>query len=64
MAYRVKAPLVIVRDESGAQQYFYAGAVLPDGLDKEHVKQLADEKLLVQADESDKGEEKSSRGKR
>lgn len=50
MGYQVTAPLVIVPDETGAQRYFYKDAVLPSGLDRDRVKQLAKEGMLEQVE--------------
>ena len=50
---QVTAPLVIVRDEAGAQHYFYEGAILPAGLDGDHVKQLLDGELVSKVDQAD-----------
>jgi len=44
--YVVTAPLVIVPDERGSQQYFYYGAAIPQGLDADRVKQLFEEGML------------------
>lgn len=64
MGYKVISPLVIVRDPAGRMHHFYADAVLPEGLDPEHLKQLKadgmilDEKAAAKAeatpDEDDK----------
>jgi hypothetical protein len=43
---QVTAPCVVVKDESGAQRMFLAGAVLPAGLDGDHVKQLLDQGMV------------------
>jgi hypothetical protein len=43
----VAAACVIVKDTEGHQQYLYAGALVPDGLDKDDVKRLTDEGFLV-----------------
>ena len=48
----VTAPVVVVRDESGAQHYFYEGAVLPAGLDGDHVKLLLDDGLVGEVEAS------------
>lgn len=45
-AYRVTAPLVIVRDETGASHHVYQGGLLPDSADKDHVQQLVDGELV------------------
>lgn len=57
MGLKVIAPLVIVSDGEGRMYHYYQDAVLPDeGLDKDHVKQLVadgmvlDEKAAAKAD--------------
>lgn len=47
MAVTVVKSLAIIKDTAGRQQYFYQGAVLPQGLDPADVKRLADEGYLV-----------------
>lgn len=50
MIYEVTKPLVVVRDEVGAQHMFYEGATFSsEGLDKDHVKMLVDEDFIVKA---------------
>lgn len=46
MGYQVTSALVIVPDTTGHFHHFYEGTVLPDGLDKDRVKQLAEEGML------------------
>lgn len=50
---QVTAPLAVVRDESGAQHYFYQGAILPAGLDGEHVKLLVESGVVSKVEASD-----------
>lgn len=42
MAYKVVAAAAIVKDKGGSQHIFYNDALLPDGLDEEHLKHLLD----------------------
>lgn len=42
----VIAPLVSVKDAAGAPTYFYQGAVVPDGFDKDDIKRLTAAKLI------------------
>lgn len=59
VAYQVTAPLVVVPDTTGAFHHFYAGTVLPDGLDEERVKQLAKDGMLEKAEQTaDAGSDK------
>lgn len=46
MAHIVTAPLVIVTKPDGSHQYLYEGALLPDFVDADRVKQLADEGFI------------------
>lgn len=49
MTYTVTAPLVIVRDKDGADQYLYQGAELPDYVDTERRKQLEADGMVEKA---------------
>lgn len=49
-AYRVTAPLVIVRDGSGASHHRYAGEVLPADADEKHVQMLLDGEMVEKVD--------------
>lgn len=53
MAYRVKAPLVIVKDEDRKDQYLYEGATLPSYVKGDDLKRLQEEGLVeeVKAEE-------------
>jgi hypothetical protein len=46
MAYRVTAPLVIVRDAAGVMHHVYQDGVLPENADAEHLKQLLSDKMV------------------
>ena len=46
MAYLVTAPLVSVKDAAGKYTYFYEGATVPEGFDKENLKVLAESGLV------------------
>lgn len=68
MAYKVTAPLVIIRNaETGADWYGYDKAIVPTGLNDERCKQLATEGLLEKVKDSsskkDDADTKSSNGK-
>lgn len=67
MANVVKAPLVIVKDENGADQYLYQGATVPSHVKGDALKRLKDEDLVETAKtdsaaESDSGSGSSSSG--
>lgn len=47
MAYTVTAPLVVARDTSGRHHHLYTGAVLPEDIDEEQLKQLLDAEMVV-----------------
>lgn len=49
----VIAPLVSVKDAAGAPTYFYQGAVVPDGFDKDDIKRLTAAKLIGPAPKPD-----------
>lgn len=53
MAHVVTAALVSVKDSSGAQSYFYQGATIPDGFDKDDLKRLSAAKLIGPAPKPD-----------
>lgn len=55
MAHKVTAPLVVVKNEQGADQYLYEGATVPDFVSAETVKRLTDEGLIGEADQPAKG---------
>ena len=46
MSHVVTAPLVSVKDAAGAPTYFYQGATIPDGFDKDDIKRLSTAKLI------------------
>ena len=46
MAYLVTAPLVSVKDAAGKYTYFYEGATVPEGFDKENLAVLAESGLV------------------
>lgn len=43
---QVTAPLVIVGDGTGRLHHFYKDAILPAGLDDDHVQQLVDQGMV------------------
>lgn len=49
MAYKVTAPLVIVKDEKGSMHHIYEGGLLPENADADHVKQLLADKMVAKA---------------
>lgn len=49
MAYKVTAPLVIVRDNTGTMHHVYENGLLPDNADKKHVEQLLDSGMVEKA---------------
>ena len=59
MAYRVNCPYALVAHDDGVWEG-YEGAILPDGLNDERCKQLAEEGFLV----VDDGDKSSSRSKK
>ncbi len=46
MAHKVTAALVSVKDPAGKNTYFYQGATVPDGFDKDDIERLAGEGML------------------
>jgi hypothetical protein len=46
MSARVTAPLVVVRDNTGQMHHVYAGGLLPDNADPEHVEQLVEDGMV------------------
>ncbi|MFJ4287977.1 hypothetical protein ACIPY0_20230 [Paenarthrobacter nicotinovorans] len=48
MAYLVTAPLVSVKDAAGKYTYFYEGATVPEGFDKENLAALAKSGLVAE----------------
>ncbi|MEV7472236.1 hypothetical protein AB0N33_00800 [Pseudarthrobacter oxydans] len=57
MAHKVTAPLVAVKDPAGKITYFYEGATVPDGFDKDDVERLVESGMLekVESDSSGSG---------
>lgn len=62
MANVVKAPLVIVKDERGADQYLYQGATVPSYVKGEDLKRLKDEDLVETAKSSSDAESSGDSG--
>lgn len=50
MALQVTAPLVIVGDGTGRLHHFYRDAILPEGLDKDHLQQIVDQGMVEETD--------------
>lgn len=46
MTYKVIAPLVIVKDDKGAQHHLYEGAVVFSNADPDHLEQLLDSGMV------------------
>lgn len=46
MAHKVTAPLVVVKDPAGKNTYFYEGATVPDGFDKDDLERLVEAGLI------------------
>ena len=46
MAHKVASPLVSVKDAAGKNTYFYEGATVPDGFDKDDVERLVELGML------------------
>lgn len=46
MAHKVTAPLVVVKDPAGKNTYFYEGATVPDGFDKDDLDRLVEAGLI------------------
>lgn len=46
MAHVVTAPLVSIKDAAGSPTYFYQGATVPEGFDKDDIKRLVAAKLI------------------
>lgn len=44
--HKVTAPCVVVPDESGSRREFYVDAILPNGLDAEHVAGLVEQGMV------------------
>ena len=55
MAHKVTAPLVVVKDPAGKNTYFYEGATVPDGFDKDDLARLVEASLIAEivAEESE-----------
>lgn len=50
MAHEVTAALVSVKDPAGKNTYFYQGATVPDGFDKDDVERLVEAGMLKKAE--------------
>jgi hypothetical protein len=46
MAHKVISSLVSVKDPAGKNTYFYEGATVPDGFDKDDVERLVEAGML------------------
>ena len=46
MAHIVTAPLVSVKDPAGKHTYFYEGATVPEGFDKDDIARLVEARLI------------------
>lgn len=46
MAYLVTAALVSIKDPAGKNTYFYQGATVPDGFDKDDIDRLVQVSML------------------
>jgi hypothetical protein len=46
MAHKVTSPLVVVKDPAGKITYFYEGASVPDGFDKDDIARLVEAGLV------------------
>jgi len=57
MAHKVTAALVSIKDPAGKNTYFYEGAIVPDGFDKDDVERLVEadmiEEIQAEGDPSD-----------
>lgn len=63
MFYTVTKPLIVVRDELGAQHMFYEGASFSsEGLDKDHVEQLEEEGFIEEREEPELPENAGDQG--
>lgn len=47
MSYRVTAPLVVAKDEKGADVYLYEGAPVPDNVTGEQLTRLAADGMIA-----------------
>lgn len=64
-AYQVTSPLVVVRTaEGGPFVHVYEGGFIPDDADADHVKQLLESGMIVEADAPSDGEESKPTRKR
>lgn len=61
MAHKVTAPLVSVKDPAGKNTYFYEGAVVPDGFDKDDLARLVGDGLIEDLEPSAKPAGRSSK---
>lgn len=50
MAHKVTAPLVSVKDPAGKHTYFYEGATVPDGFDKDDIERLVGDGMIKAVD--------------
>jgi hypothetical protein len=48
MAHKVTAALVSIKDPDGKNTYFYEGATVPDGFDKDDVDRLVEAGMLAE----------------
>lgn len=46
MAHKVTAALVSIKDPAGKNTYFYEGATVPDGFDKDDIDRLVEAGLI------------------
>jgi hypothetical protein len=52
MAYVVTGPVVVLPEATtGLTKYYYEGAILPDGLDKDRVQGVIDDGLVAEVDD-------------
>jgi hypothetical protein len=46
LAHKVTAALVSIKDPAGKNTYFYEGATVPDGFDKDDIERLVEAGLI------------------
>lgn len=61
MAHKVTAALVSIKDPDGKNTYFYEGATVPDGFDKDDVDRLVEAGMLEKAEPEAKSSSRSSK---
>jgi hypothetical protein len=61
LAHKVTAALVSIKDPAGKNTYFYEGATVPDGFDKDDVERLVEAGLIEKVEPEAKPVARSSK---